>query len=55
MNASWLDWKVGARMLLKYPALTVIGGLSLAAARSHPLAAVLSSTSRILWASAIGV
>jgi predicted permease len=29
---SWLDWKLGARMLLKYPALTVIGGLSLAAA-----------------------
>ena len=35
MNAgvvSWLDWKLGARMLLKYPALTIIGGLSLAAA-----------------------
>jgi putative ABC transport system permease protein len=29
---SWLDWKLGARMLLKYPGLTVIGGLSLAAA-----------------------
>src|SRR5688572_2151189 len=29
---SWLDWKLGARLLLKYPALTVIGGLSLAAA-----------------------
>ena len=29
---SWLDWKLGARMLLKYPALTFIGGLSLAAA-----------------------
>jgi putative ABC transport system permease protein len=29
---SWLDWKLGARMLLKYPALTVIGGLSLAGA-----------------------
>jgi len=29
---SWLDWKLGARMLLKYPALTVIGGLTLAAA-----------------------
>src|SRR6266849_3134651 len=29
---SWLDWKLGARMLLKYPALTIIGGLSLAAA-----------------------
>ena len=37
MNASltavsWLDWKLGARMLLKYPALTIIGGLSLAGA-----------------------
>jgi putative ABC transport system permease protein len=29
---SWLDWKLGARMLLKYPALTIFGGLSLAAA-----------------------
>src|SRR5919205_679713 len=29
---SWLDWKLGARMLLKYPAFTIIGGLSLAAA-----------------------
>ena len=29
---SWLDWKLGARMLLKYPALTIIGGLSLAGA-----------------------
>ena len=29
---SWLDWKLGARMLLKYPALTIVGGLSLAAA-----------------------
>jgi putative ABC transport system permease protein len=29
---SWLDWKLGARMLLKYPALTIIGGLSLAVA-----------------------
>src|SRR6188472_3871175 len=28
---SWLDWKLGARMLLKHPALTIIGGLSLAA------------------------
>jgi len=32
MAVSWLDWKLGARMLLKYPALTIIGGLSLAAA-----------------------
>jgi len=29
---SWLDWKLGARMLRKYPALTIIAGLSLAAA-----------------------
>src|SRR5688572_19767375 len=29
---SWLDWKLGTRLLLKYPALTTIGGLSLAAA-----------------------
>jgi putative ABC transport system permease protein len=29
---SSLDWKLGARLLLKYPALTTIGGLSLAAA-----------------------
>jgi putative ABC transport system permease protein len=29
---SWLDWKLGARMLLKTPSLTIIGGLSLAAA-----------------------
>ena len=29
---SWLDWKLGARLLLRYPALTSIGGLSLAAA-----------------------
>jgi predicted permease len=29
---SWLDWKLGARLLLTYPALTIIGGLSLAGA-----------------------
>lgn len=29
---SWLDWKLGARLLLKYPALTIVGGISLAAA-----------------------
>jgi predicted permease len=29
---SWLDWKLGARLMLKYPALTIIGGLTLAAA-----------------------
>src|SRR3954470_21145252 len=32
MAVSWLDWKLGARLLLKYPALTIVGGLSLAAA-----------------------
>ena len=31
-GVSWLDWKLGARLLLRYPALTIIGGLSLAAA-----------------------
>ena len=25
---SWLDWKLAARMLVKHPALTTIGGLS---------------------------
>jgi predicted permease len=25
MAVSWLDWKLGARLLLKYPALTIIG------------------------------
>jgi putative ABC transport system permease protein len=29
---SWLDWKVGARLLLRYPALTLMGGFSLAGA-----------------------
>jgi predicted permease len=29
---SWLDWKLSARLLLKYPALAIIGGLSLASA-----------------------
>jgi putative ABC transport system permease protein len=29
---SWLDWKLGARMLLKYPGLTIIGGFALMAA-----------------------
>jgi putative ABC transport system permease protein len=29
---SWLDWRLGVRMLLKHPALTIIGGFSLAAA-----------------------
>lgn len=31
-RVSWLDWKLGARLLLKYPALTIIGGVSLAGA-----------------------
>jgi predicted permease len=31
-TVSWLDWKLGARMLLKHPALTMIGGFSLAGA-----------------------
>ena len=29
---SWLDWKLGARMLLKHPAITIVGGISLAGA-----------------------
>src|SRR5215210_904427 len=32
MGISSLDWKLGARLLLKYPALTISGGLSLAGA-----------------------
>ena len=30
-KASWLDWKLGGRMLIKYPGLSIIGGLTLAA------------------------
>ncbi|HSU17576.1 ABC transporter permease [Longimicrobium sp.] len=29
---SWLDFKLGARMLVKYPALTLVGGLGMAVA-----------------------
>ena len=29
-RASWLDWKLGGRMLLKYPGLSIIGGITLA-------------------------
>jgi putative ABC transport system permease protein len=29
---SWLDWKLGARMLAKYPGMSIIGGITLAAA-----------------------
>jgi putative ABC transport system permease protein len=32
LGMSWLDWKLGGRMLLKYPGLSVIGGLTLAIA-----------------------
>ena len=32
LGGAWLDWKLGARLLLRYPALTIIGGLSLAGA-----------------------
>ena len=32
MALSWLDWKLGARMLLKHRALTIIGGVALGAA-----------------------
>jgi putative ABC transport system permease protein len=30
MQFSWLDLKLGSRMLLKYPVLTIVGGLSMA-------------------------
>jgi predicted permease len=30
MRFSWLDVKLGSRMLLKYPVLTIVGGLSMA-------------------------
>ncbi|HEX6307482.1 MAG TPA: ABC transporter permease [Longimicrobiales bacterium] len=29
---SWLDWKLGTRMLAKYPGMSIIGGITLAAA-----------------------
>ena len=32
MKNSWLDFKLGARMLLKYPGLTFVGGLGMAVA-----------------------
>jgi putative ABC transport system permease protein len=32
LNVSWLDFKLGLRMLLKYPGLTLVGGLGLATA-----------------------
>lgn len=32
LGMSWLDWKLGGRMLVKYPGLSVIGGLTLAVA-----------------------
>src|SRR5262245_2103323 len=32
LGMSWLDWKLGGRMLLRYPGLSVIGGLTLATA-----------------------
>ena len=31
-GASWVDFKLGGRMLVKYPGLTLIGGLTLAVA-----------------------
>ena len=30
LNVSWLDFKLGLRMLLKYPGLTLVGGLAMA-------------------------
>ncbi|MEX2285286.1 MAG: ABC transporter permease [Gemmatimonadota bacterium] len=32
LGTSWLDWTLGGRMLVKYPGLSVIGGLTLAVA-----------------------
>lgn len=32
MRASWLDFKLGLRMLVKYPGLTLVGGLALTVA-----------------------
>jgi predicted permease len=32
LRASWLDWKLGWRMLLRYPGLSIISGMALAAA-----------------------
>jgi putative ABC transport system permease protein len=32
LDNSWLDFKLGTRMLIKYPALTLIGGLGIAVA-----------------------
>ena len=32
LGMSWIDWKLGARMLVKFPGLTVIGGITLAVA-----------------------
>ncbi|HEX2168190.1 MAG TPA: ABC transporter permease [Longimicrobiales bacterium] len=32
LRASWLDWKLGWRMLLRYPGVSIIGGMTLAAA-----------------------
>src|SRR5688572_12266767 len=32
IDESWLDLKLGARMLLKYPGLTFVGGLGMAVA-----------------------
>ena len=30
LRASWLDIKLGGRMLVKYPGLTIVGGLAMA-------------------------
>jgi putative ABC transport system permease protein len=30
LRASWLDFKLGFRMLIKYPGLTIVGGLAMA-------------------------
>jgi predicted permease len=43
-GVSWLDWKLGVRMLLKQPALSVIGSVSLAAAMAIGLVGMEAAT-----------
>ena len=35
MGLFWLDFKLGVRMLSRYPMLTVVGSLAMAVARSR--------------------
>jgi predicted permease len=47
-GASWLDFKLGLRMLIKYPGLTVVGGLGIAVAVA--IGAALFATSAAIYA-----